>query len=98
MKLGIVGTGNIAHRHFEEFSKIDDVKIEAICDTNNENLNVFAKKYGVHLRKYSSIEEMLDKEQYLDGISNNTPDKLINEFEKFDVKVSVKNNIWILNE
>ena len=88
MKLGIVGTGNIAHRHFEEFSKIDEVKIEAICDTNNENLNLFAKKYGVHLRKYSSIEEMLDKEKYLDGVSNNTPDKFHKEIS---LKILEKN-------
>ena len=44
MKLGIVGTGNIAYRHFEEFSKIDDVKIEAACDVNSESLNLFTKK------------------------------------------------------
>ena len=30
MKLGIVGTGNVTYRHFEEFSKIDGVKIEAV--------------------------------------------------------------------
>ena len=31
-------------------------------------------------------------------LSNSTPDKLINEFEKFDVKITIKNNIWYLNE
>ena len=31
-------------------------------------------------------------------LSNGTPDKLINEFEKFGIKVSIKNNIWNLNE
>ena len=45
MKLGIVGTGNIAYRHFEEFSKIDGVKIEAACDVNSESLNLFTKKF-----------------------------------------------------
>ena len=46
MKLGIVGTGNIAYRHFEEFSKIDGVKIEAVCDINSESLN-FSGKFSV---------------------------------------------------
>ena len=53
MKLGIVGTGNVTYRHFEEFSKIDGVKVEAVCDVNLENLNLFTKKFGNHLRKYS---------------------------------------------
>ena len=39
MKLGIVGTGNVTYRHFEEFSKIDGVKVEAVCDVKLENLN-----------------------------------------------------------
>ena len=41
MKLGIVGTGNISSRHFDEFQKIENVKIEAVCDTNEKNLNKF---------------------------------------------------------
>ena len=31
-------------------------------------------------------------------LSNSTPDKLINEFEKFNIKVSEDNNIWTLYE
>ena len=41
MKIGIVGTGNIAARHLEEFNKIDNVKVEAACDTNKDNLEKF---------------------------------------------------------
>ena len=47
MKLGIVGTGNVAYRHFEELSKIDGVKVEAICDVNSDNLNLFTKNYTI---------------------------------------------------
>jgi predicted dehydrogenase len=79
MKLGIVGTGNIAYRHFEEFSKIEDVKIEAVCDVNSENLNLFTKKYGDQLRKYSTVEKMLEEEKNFDGICNNTPDRFHKE-------------------
>ena len=39
MKIGIVGTGNISLKHLSEFNKIDNVKIEAVCDTNQSNLN-----------------------------------------------------------
>ena len=31
-------------------------------------------------------------------LSNSTPDKLINEFEKFNIKVNINNNIWFLDE
>ena len=79
MKLGIVGTGNVAYRHFEEFSKIDGVKVEAVCDVNSENLNLFTKKFGNHLRKYSSVDEMLKEEKNFDGICNNTPDRFHKE-------------------
>ena len=41
MKIGIIGTGNISYRHFEEFSKINGINIEAVCDVNEENLIKF---------------------------------------------------------
>jgi len=76
MKIGIVGTGNIAARHLNEFNKIDDVKVEAVCDTNKDNLEKFLslnKEYQI--RGYSTLDEMLSKEKNFDGITNATPDK-----------------------
>lgn len=75
MKIGIIGTGNISYRHFEEFSKINDVNIEAVCDVNNENLHKFISHFGGNIKSYSSAEEMLEKEKEFDGISNTTPDR-----------------------
>ncbi|MBT4951593.1 MAG: Gfo/Idh/MocA family oxidoreductase [Pelagibacteraceae bacterium] len=79
MKIGIIGTGNISHKHFKEFSKIEGVKIESVCDVNNENLNLFISKFGKHIRCYSSADEMLENEKNFDGISNATPDKFHKE-------------------
>ena len=79
MKIGIIGTGNISHKHFEEFSKIEGVKIEAVCDVNKENLNIFINKFGKEIRSYSSADEMLENEKNFDGISNATPDKFHKE-------------------
>ena len=31
-------------------------------------------------------------------LSNSTPDKLKNEFDKYNIKISVEDNIWKLNE
>ena len=75
MKIGIIGTGNISYRHFEEFSKINGINIEAVCDVNEENLHKFISHFGGNIKSYSSAEEMLEKEKEFDGISNTTPDR-----------------------
>ena len=38
MKIGIVGTGNISSRHLDEFNNLPNVNVEAVCDTNQKNL------------------------------------------------------------
>ena len=76
MKIGIVGTGNISSRHLNEFNSIKDVEVEAVCDTNEKNLNQFlSNNQNINVRGYLSLEEMLNKEKSFDGISNTTPDK-----------------------
>ena len=76
MKIGIVGTGNISSRHLNEFNNIQNVKVEAVCDTSEKNLNQFlSNNEGLNIRGYLSLEEMLEKEKTFDGISNTTPDK-----------------------
>ena len=80
MKIGIVGTGNISSKHLDEFSKINDVNVEAVCDTNEDNLNKFLEENNdKKIRGYLSLQEMLDKEKNFDGISNTTPDKFHKE-------------------
>ena len=80
MKIGIVGTGNISSRHLNEFNNIEGVKVEAVCDTNENNLNSFLlANQKINLRGYSSLEEMLEKEKSFDGLSNTTPDKFHKE-------------------
>ena len=76
MKIGIVGTGNISSRHLDEFSKINNVNVEAVCDINKKNLDKFLlDNKNKKIRGYLSLDEMLDKEKSFDGISNTTPDK-----------------------
>ena len=41
MKIGIVGTGNISSRHLDEFNNMPNVNVEAVCDTNQKNLEIF---------------------------------------------------------
>ncbi len=75
MKIGIVGTGNIAEKHLSEYSKIENVKVEAVCDINQNNLDYFLNNNkDKNIRGYLSLEEMFLKEKNFDGISNTTPD------------------------
>ena len=80
MKIGIVGTGNISSRHIDEFNNMPNVNVEAVCDTNQKNLEIFlSNNKGSEIRGYLSLEEMLEKEKTFDGISNTTPDKFHKE-------------------
>ena len=80
MKIGIVGTGNISSRHFNEFNNMPNVNVEAVCDTNQKNLEIFlSNNKDSDIRGYLSLEEMLEKEKTFDGISNTTPDKFHKE-------------------
>ena len=79
MKIGIVGTGNISSRHLSEFNNIQNVNVEAVCDTNKKNLENFLSNNSTNIRGYLSLEEMLEKEKTFDGISNTTPDKFHKE-------------------
>ncbi len=61
-----VGAGGIAKIHADEYVKNPRVKIQAVCDVNEKNLNEFADKYSIEGR-YTSLEEMLKSEKNLDA-------------------------------
>ena len=51
---------------FFEFSNIDQVNVEAVCDTNEDNLKKFlSDKNDKNIRGYLSLGEMLEKEKIL---------------------------------
>ena len=57
MKIGIVGTGNISSRHLDEFSKINNVNVEAVCDINKKNLDKFLlDNKNKKIRGYLSLD------------------------------------------
>ena len=66
MKIGIVGTGNISSRHLDEFNNMPNVNVEAVCDTNQKNLEIFlSNNKKSDIRGYLSLEEMLEKKKLL---------------------------------
>ena len=73
LKIGIIGTGGIAHAHMGAYmrriEKFDDIEIVAGCDIVPGKAKKFFEEFGVEgVRCYESHEEMLEKEQ-LDGVS-----------------------------
>jgi len=47
IRLAIVGTGNMANTHANEFNKIEGVKIVAACDISKKNVEEFAGKHKI---------------------------------------------------
>ena len=68
LKVGIIGTGWIAHPHVESYLKCPDVEIVAACDLIPGKAEKFAAEYNLNLRCYTSHEEMIDNEE-LDAVS-----------------------------
>ncbi len=58
LKIGMIGTGSIAHEHIQAYQKMDNVELVAFCDINPSQLNHMAERYGIS-ETYSSKEALL---------------------------------------
>ncbi len=69
LRIGIIGTGGIAHAHMHAYLRRDDIEIVAGCDIVPGKAEAFFEEFGLKdVKCYLSYEEMLEKEQ-LDGVS-----------------------------
>lgn len=59
VKFAIIGMGHIAKKHIEAIQNTDGAILAAVCDTNPEQL----KDVGENVRKYTSLEKMLEENQ-----------------------------------
>jgi predicted dehydrogenase len=67
IRVGILGTGIIAHSHAQRYQDIPGVKIVAACDILPEKLESFCDRYGIENR-YADYREMLKRDD-LDIVS-----------------------------
>jgi len=58
IRIGLIGTGLIAHTHAQEYQKLPCVKIVAACDLIPSKLEAFCKKYDIE-NSYTDYREML---------------------------------------
>ncbi|MBQ2957253.1 MAG: Gfo/Idh/MocA family oxidoreductase [Clostridia bacterium] len=69
LRIGIIGTGGIAHAHIRAYLRRTDIEIVAGCDIVPGKAEAFLKKFEQNdARSYISYQEMLDKEE-LDAVS-----------------------------
>lgn len=72
IKIGIVGTGGMAHSHAQAFHRIPGCKLVAACDVIPARARAFAKEFGIPA-SYADAEELLD-DAPVDAISVVTSD------------------------
>lgn len=58
VKIGLIGAGNIGKVHLEAYKNVENAKVVALCDINEEILNETGDKFGIEQR-YTSVDEML---------------------------------------
>ena len=72
VKIGIVGAGKICQGpHMGAYDKIENTKIVAICDMNEQKLEAVSKRYP-DAKLYTDYQEMIDNEE-LDAVDICTP-------------------------
>ena len=93
-------------RYDDEWKKINlinsSIKLNIQLNLNSKDI-AFVDKIEKVLNDIELIENysisFFDNEVNRYSIlTNSTPDILIKEFEKFNIKVSINDNVWVLNE
>ena len=59
IRVGIVGTGKVAHLHAKSFQQIPECELVAVCNHNLEKGQKFGAQYGVPA--FQTVEEMIEK-------------------------------------
>jgi len=70
IKFGLIGCGNVAKKHTESIKRIENARIEAVCDIDEKKAKEYGKQYGVPW--YISAHKMIENED-IDLISILTP-------------------------
>jgi len=66
IRIGLIGTGIIAHDHVDRYNNIPGVKVVAACDLQEGKLNAFCDRYHIENR-YSDYRKLLERDD-LDAV------------------------------
>lgn len=92
IRLGMVGSGDISNRYFEQASRLDGVQFAATCARRLENAENKALRYEVP-RWYDDYIRMMDTEE-LDAVVVTTPHSVHAEV----VLAALERGLHVLNE
>lgn len=66
LRIGVIGAGGIANTHLQAYTKVPQAEIVAICDIDEDHLNLTADAHNIE-KRYNSMEEMIASEE-LDAV------------------------------
>ncbi|WP_028547370.1 Gfo/Idh/MocA family protein [Paenibacillus sp. UNC451MF] len=92
IRLGMVGSGDISNRFFEQTARLEQVSFVATCAKHLDNAEKKAKKYDV-ARWYDDYIQMMDSEE-LDAVVVTTPHSIHAEV----VLAALERGLHVLNE
>ncbi|WP_164821518.1 Gfo/Idh/MocA family protein [Paenibacillus koleovorans] len=92
IRLGMIGSGDISRRYFEQAAKLEDVEFVATYSRKLENAERKAAEHGVP-RWYDDYRQLLDREE-LDAVVVTTPHSLHAE----PVIAALERGLHVLNE
>ena len=72
VRIGIIGTGGMAHSHAEAFSKMRGARIVGACDVLQDRVDAFAKRFHIPIAT-NDVDDLLDSDD-VDAVSIVTPD------------------------
>lgn len=86
VRIGIIGTGGIANVHARYYKQLPNVELVAGTDIIKENVEEFAKKWGIPEKNiFTDYKEMIESVE-MDAVSITTPHKLHAEPTIFALK------------
>lgn len=79
LRLGVIGCGSVVREIYQHLYFHSDftpgIRVEAICDTNADNLNAFGDAHGIPADRRFRDYEALCARIELDAVQVNTPDR-----------------------
>lgn len=68
IRVAVAGCGWIGESHVKAFLSCSNAELVALCDHHTEKMESLIARYDLHVRCYTDLEEMLQKE-HLDGVA-----------------------------
>ncbi len=92
IRLGMIGSGHVSNRYFEQAAQLEGVRFVATCSRNLDNAKTKAAAFGIP-SWYDDYRQMMDTEE-LDAVVVTTPHSVHAE----PVMEALKRGLGVLNE